>query len=71
MSSFLCDKCGTAIIDTDKGYVTECVHHPLPVDHGPQRRPANIRQIISGQAFVEREIQKADKLPLPQKAIEP
>ncbi len=27
MSSFICDKCGTAIIDTSKGYVTECEHY--------------------------------------------
>jgi hypothetical protein len=56
MSSFLCDKCGAAIIDTDKGYVTECVHYPLPVGHGPQKRPASVRQIISAQAVLEREL---------------
>mgnify|MGYP001559577818 CR=1 FL=1 len=26
MSSFLCDKCGTAIIDSERGYVTSCEH---------------------------------------------
>lgn len=29
MSSFYCEHCGTYIVDTDNGYVTECVHYPL------------------------------------------
>jgi len=29
MSSFNCEHCGTAIIDTPDGYVTECEHYPL------------------------------------------
>ena len=29
MSSFDCEKCGAPIIDTPKGYVTECEHYPL------------------------------------------
>ncbi len=28
MSSFDCNECGTAIIDSDYGYVTACVHWP-------------------------------------------
>ena len=27
MSSFFCDKCGKAIIDTDYGYITGCEHY--------------------------------------------
>lgn len=30
MSSFICEYCGTHIIDTDKGYITGCEHYPLP-----------------------------------------
>jgi hypothetical protein len=56
VSSFNCDQCGKPIIDTDRGYVTECEHHKLPIDHGPQKRPANIRQIITGQVFIERQL---------------
>jgi len=56
MSSFNCDQCGKPIIDTDNGYVTECEHHPLIVNHGPQKRPASIRQIITGQVFIERQL---------------
>lgn len=29
MSSFNCNECGTAIIDTDKGCVTACEHWPM------------------------------------------
>lgn len=29
MSSFNCEHCGKAIIDTQRGYVTECPHYPL------------------------------------------
>lgn len=29
MSSFNCEKCGTPIIDTPRGYITECEHYPL------------------------------------------
>jgi hypothetical protein len=28
MSSFICDKCGTEIIDSPDGYLTECEHWP-------------------------------------------
>ncbi len=28
MSSFLCPKCMTAIIDTPEGYITFCQHYP-------------------------------------------
>lgn len=27
MSSFNCPECGTAIIDSPKGYITSCEHH--------------------------------------------
>lgn len=27
MSSFNCEHCGTAIIDTPRGYITSCEHH--------------------------------------------
>lgn len=29
MSNFECEKCGTAIIDSPRGYVTGCDHYPL------------------------------------------
>lgn len=29
MSSFVCETCGTGIIDTGQGYITECEHYPL------------------------------------------
>jgi hypothetical protein len=29
MSNFKCDKCGTDIIDSEKGYITGCIHYPL------------------------------------------
>lgn len=29
MSSFYCEKCGEAIIDTPRGYITGCKHYPL------------------------------------------
>lgn len=29
MSSFHCEKCGKAIIDTQDGYATECLHYPM------------------------------------------
>ena len=29
LSNFACDKCGTHIIDSDNGYITECVHYPM------------------------------------------
>ena len=32
MSSFLCEKCGKAIIDTPNGYVTRCEHYPLEIE---------------------------------------
>lgn len=37
MSSFNCEHCGKAIIDTQRGYVTECPHYPLDT---PQRKVA-------------------------------
>lgn len=29
MSSFFCEKCNKAIIDTPNGYISECKHYPL------------------------------------------
>jgi hypothetical protein len=29
MSSFICDKCGKEILDSDQGYITGCEHYPL------------------------------------------
>lgn len=29
MSNFYCDKCGKAIIDSPRGYITGCIHYPL------------------------------------------
>jgi primosomal protein N' len=29
MSSFSCEKCGTLLLDTERGYVTECSHYPI------------------------------------------
>lgn len=29
MSSFTCEKCGVAIIDSPRGYATGCKHHPM------------------------------------------
>lgn len=29
MSNFMCEICGTTIIDTPKGYMTGCSHHPI------------------------------------------
>lgn len=29
MSNFYCEKCGTAIYDTEYGYVTGCKHYPV------------------------------------------
>lgn len=31
MSNFFCVKCGTEILDSPDGYITECIHYPLPV----------------------------------------
>jgi hypothetical protein len=28
MSSFICEFCGKEIIDSPKGYITECEHYP-------------------------------------------
>ena len=28
MSSFICEKCGMAIVDSPDGYITECLHYP-------------------------------------------
>ncbi len=33
MSSFYCDKCKKAIIDTPQGYITECKHYPKQMKH--------------------------------------
>jgi hypothetical protein len=35
MSSFQCEKCGTACIDTDRGYITGCEHYPVDVPAQP------------------------------------
>lgn len=29
MSSFYCEICGQAILDSSNGYTTECAHYPL------------------------------------------
>lgn len=29
MSNFNCEKCGTALLDTPQGYITECEHYPF------------------------------------------
>ena len=29
MSSFTCEHCGTDILDTPRGYITECEHYPF------------------------------------------
>ena len=41
MSNFYCDKCGTALIDSPHGYITECEHYPITPPKGekmPQTR---------------------------------
>lgn len=35
MSSFNCEHCGAACIDTDKGYVSGCKHYPIDADNVP------------------------------------
>lgn len=34
MSNFICDKCGTHIIDSETGYTTQCKHYPKPLKKG-------------------------------------
>lgn len=29
MSNFICEHCGTSIIDSPKGYITGCEHYPI------------------------------------------
>lgn len=36
MSSFNCKQCGTDIVDTERGYVTECPHYPITVRSNKQ-----------------------------------
>jgi len=37
MSSFTCEHCGTDILDTEKGYITECEHYPFDtLKHQPK-----------------------------------
>jgi len=31
MSNFYCNKCGVARINSDRGYVAGCIHHPPDV----------------------------------------
>ena len=31
MSSFICEKCGKMIIDTEDGYITGCKHYPQEI----------------------------------------
>lgn len=41
MSSFHCPHCGTAILDSPRGYVTECRHYPLEkIDPGAAAKRA-------------------------------
>lgn len=32
MSSFLCEHCGTEILDSRDGYVTGCIHYPMVME---------------------------------------
>lgn len=36
MSSFTCPECDTRIIETERGYVTECEHFPSSEMNAPQ-----------------------------------
>ncbi|NOQ52478.1 MAG: hypothetical protein GQ578_09720 [Desulfuromonadaceae bacterium] len=40
MSSFYCEICGKNIIDTQRGYITGCEHHPIE-----KKRRSNMQQV--------------------------
>lgn len=43
MSSFICPKCGTSILDTTNGYITECEHYPI--EHEREKTNDSIKHI--------------------------
>ena len=48
MSNFICEKCGTIIVDTPRGYTTGCEHYP---DYRPC--PYNTCNWMCGKLFIE------------------
>ena len=47
MSSFYCEKCGTAIIDSPNGYITGCEHYPTAL----QAENKRLREVIKDIKF--------------------
>lgn len=45
MSNFICEECGTEILDSPIGYTTGCEHHPLDhmLNYERQRMKAGMR----------------------------
>lgn len=39
MSNYRCEHCNTDIIDTPRGYITECEHYPLELATVARRSP--------------------------------
>lgn len=56
MSSFNCEKCDTAIVDTSEGYISECEHYPLEASNNKIRVPNKVRKCLSGlkELFLEK-----------------
>ena len=53
MSHFNCEKCGTLLIDTDRGYITGCEHYPadiLPDSRDPMPNTVAAWQRLYGLA---------------------
>lgn len=48
MSSFICEKCGTEILDSPHGYLTGCEHYPT-VKEVLTARPMRDCQVYTGK----------------------
>ena len=49
MSSFYCEKCGTAIIDSPNGYITGCEHYPTAL----QAENKRLREALEKIAVID------------------
>lgn len=62
MSSFFCQYCGKAIIDTEKGYITGCEHYPIHPRHDKKGKGLE----LSGRDMITELLNRKPKHEIPE-----
>lgn len=43
MSSFYCELCGAACLDSERGYITGCEHYPADIEPSDESRNEEVK----------------------------